>query len=308
MRPPCELVQKEYLPIVRARLSQRLSKQNMSQMEIAKVLSITQASVSKYLKEEPRTTLPLQLIDGLVDRLEDMITNRIGTASHLIYELCRQCIEMRIGGPLCMAHQENIKELGREHCYICTTLYEGRPAELGHRGELLNDMNRALDILLASEGFGHLIPQVRANLVACHADAETIGDVLGVPGRIFLLNDRVTIHMGPQFGASRHTASLLLWAKKTFGKVRACVCIRGDDKVVKLAKKNGFSVIELNEASAEAQDIIDAAMTVLIRKRRYKELMALHVPGGIGIEPILYLFGPSATRLAELCNKMGMKI
>ncbi len=305
MRPPCELVQKEYLPVLRARLSRRLNDRGVSQIEIAEKLLITQAAVSKYLKQQPSTCLPLDKIDTAVQKLEQMILDESETVSRMVYEICKHCIEMRIGGAICKAHQGSVRELGNEKCQICSDLIRNEPIELGERAKLLSDMNAALEILEVNDAFERVIPQVRANLVVCLKDATTTADVLGVPGRIFIFNGRATIHSSPQFGASRHTASILLWAKEKFEAVHACLCIRGSEEIISAAKKQGFYVISLNRAFADADDIIKATEIAIKRRPRTKELIAIHVPGGIGIEPILYLFGPRARMLAELCTKIS---
>ena len=42
--------------------------------------------------------------------------------------------------------------------------------------------------------------------------------------------------------------------------------------------------------------------------KKKPDFIAIHVPGGIGVEPILYLFGPSSVSLAIASIELSKKL
>ncbi len=304
MRPPCELVQKEYLPAVRSSLSKALSHTGMSQTEIAEQLEITQASVSKYLKQEITSLLPHRVIENVVESLLNLILSESVPSCVLVRELCGTCMSLRVGSHICVMHQEKNSSLKESHCQICSELLGGEET-FSQRAKVIYDMQKALRKIETSSTFEKVMPQVRANLVACEDSASSPADVVGVPGRILLVDGKPRVHSGPEFGASGHTARILLWAVGRFRNVRACLCISGEESIVDSARRAGFMVLCLEESFRDVESITSHADDLLGGTGKKRGLRALHVPGGIGIEPILYLFGSSALVLSELCSTIS---
>ncbi|MHA1736485.1 MAG: transcriptional regulator, partial [Candidatus Thorarchaeota archaeon] len=69
MRPPCELVQREYLPALRSTLAAALHARGLSQNRIAAMMDITQAAVSKYLSNPIEATIGKKQIAALAEKL-----------------------------------------------------------------------------------------------------------------------------------------------------------------------------------------------------------------------------------------------
>jgi len=301
MRPPCEIVQREFLPAVRTQLAQSLKKKGYSQLEIASRLDVTQAAVSKYLNQSSPQTELSEEIGQLVERLSDMIQNPETKSSAIVKELCSACMFSRLGSSLCKMHQNNVSTLKTENCQICSQLIGGSDDNLSERAEVISDMQDALRIIENSSSFERIVPQVRANLVACTSDAKGIEDVAGVPGRITIIGGRAVAPIGPEFGASRHTGELLLSARDIWPKVRACLCVSGKNEVVKASSRAGFKVASLVESESDASKISESLRSMKKSVRTAASYPAIHVPGGFGVEPILYLFGDSATNLSQKC-------
>ena len=91
MRPPCELVQREYLPILRAELARKLKERGFSQNEIAQNIGVTQAAVSKYLNQPSSKTRLTQLVSSPVTTLVDMITDKSSSSDQIVKEVCSTC-------------------------------------------------------------------------------------------------------------------------------------------------------------------------------------------------------------------------
>ena len=305
MKPPCELVQKDYLFQVRARLARELNSRGCSQTFIADTMHITQPAVSKYLSESTTSHDDL-LVDNLVIDIADMIQSGDADDAKLIKKVCEACMLSRIGGEICEKHRKAVPSLKTLECDICSELLSGQEEEFTGRANLLSSMIKAIHLLERSRTFAKLIPQVRANLVTCNNAAKSTSDVLAIPGRITTVEGYARALMSPRFGTSKHTASLLLWVKSNWDKLRSCICIAGSEDIISLAKGAGFEVITLTRPTTKVEEIIENLKEMKIKKPG--EYVGINVPGGIGIEPILYLFGYDVEELAgrtlQIANKL----
>ncbi|MHA2423945.1 MAG: thiamine-phosphate synthase family protein [Candidatus Thorarchaeota archaeon] len=304
MRPPCELVQREYLPLIRSSLAKNLASLGHSQNQIADALGITQAAVSKYLNQNEGSQQLLSHVSSLTSKLADSINPNSISSDGLVKEVCASCMALRIGGDICTMHRAMIPSLGEADCQICSQLLGGSDSLLTTRAGVLEDIQTALQLIQQSSVFSHLVPQVRANLVVCDEDASSIADVAGIPGRITIIEGRAHVLQGPRFGASTHTASLLLEMKKSWSHVRACLCISGNSMVIKAAKSQKVRILQLDSSESDHTSIAKSAKAKM-NKTTSKSAIGIHVPGGMGVEPILYVFGRSAKGLGKLAEKMG---
>jgi predicted fused transcriptional regulator/phosphomethylpyrimidine kinase/predicted transcriptional regulator len=298
MRPPCEVVQRDFLRPVRAFVARSLKEEGFSQTEIASKMDLTQAAVSKYLSQPATETKLAGEISRLTHTLTEMIKTGETKADLIVREICSTCMRSRLGSTLCEMHQDRVSSLKDVNCQVCSQLLGGSDDNLSDRAKVIGDILESLRIIEQSETFEVIVPQVRANLVACNNKAETMKDVAGVPGRITIIDGRARALTSPQFGASQHTAELLLFAKKTWPLICACLCVSGTQEVVDIAKKTGFQVISMKDPESTASRIIESLKSIDQLPGRRTSYPAIHIPGGFGVEPILYLFGPSAKELS----------
>ncbi len=294
MRPPCEIVQKDYLPAVRLRVARLLRESGLSQDEIASRMDVTQAAVSKYLSSShPEPTLVATV--PLAKTISTRILNN-EPADTIVRDICSTCMSMRIGGTICAKHRQSVDSLEAAGCQICSTLLGGGEPSLAGKARVLDDMRRAIDLMERSPVFHRLVPQVRANIVACEQDATKASEVAAIPGRITLVGGYARALMPPEFGASSHTAEILIWAKKTWVQIRACLCISGSPEVVRSCETQGTRVLRLPSPAATA-DAIARQADSRVGEFNASKTIGLHVPGGVGVEPILYILGASAQDL-----------
>ncbi|MHA1136601.1 MAG: thiamine-phosphate synthase family protein [Candidatus Thorarchaeota archaeon] len=305
MRPPCEIVQRDFLRVVRSFVARGLSERGYSQTDIASQMDLTQAAVSKYLSQPVTKTRLAGEIDVLTQKLIEIITSGEADADSLVREICSSCMHSRVGSTLCEMHQSKVPSLKAANCQICAQLLGGSDTELSKRAFIIGDVLDALRILEASESFVDLVPQIRANVVSCDDTAESVKDVAGVPGRITVIDGRARALVNPQFGASSHTSELLLNAKELWPGVRSCLYVSGRESVVAAAKKIGFRVVKLTESESTSNKIIAALKSLQKIPGPRTMHPAIHAPGGFGVEPILYLFGPTAKQLSVRCVKLG---
>jgi predicted fused transcriptional regulator/phosphomethylpyrimidine kinase/predicted transcriptional regulator len=299
MRPPCEIVQRDFLRAVRTSVARFLKEEGLSQTEIASKMNLTQAAVSKYLSQPLTKSRLAGDINSLSKKLTEMIKTGESEADQVVREICSVCMKSRLGSTLCEMHKVKVPTLKAVNCQVCSQLLGGRDDDLTERAIVIGDMLEALRIIEQSESFETIVPQVRANLVACNDRAETFNDVAGVPGRITIIDGQARALISPQFGASQHTAELLLYAKTAWPHVRACLCVSGGEHVVKVARNVGFQVFSMEIPESSSTKIVEVLKTTSELPGRRTSFPAIHVPGGFGVEPILYLFGPSAKDLSE---------
>ncbi|TFF91557.1 hypothetical protein EU545_03685 [Candidatus Thorarchaeota archaeon] len=304
MRPPCELVQRELLPKVRSRIAHTLSKEGLSQSDIAKHLELTQAAVHNYLQSNPDGT---QEIQELSDTLAEMILDGGHAQDNLVKMLCETCMTSRIGGRICSLHRQHIDSLNSVSCSICSELLSDGDY-FRARSDVLREIQNALEAVEIAPEFNRIVPQVRANLVVCDSGASSIEEVAGVPGRITVISDRARALLPPAFGTSKHTAELLLWAKSIAPAVRACFCISGEEHILRAATSLGLPVIELRESASSVEEIASAVESRLPSESSFADEWGIHVPMGVGVEPILYLFGSDALSLADTCVSLSRTV
>lgn len=305
MRPPCEIVQRDFLRAVRTFTARTLSEEGYSQTEIASEMQMTQAAVSKYLSQPVVETKLAKEIEVLTKRLTEMIKSGDAEADMMVREICATCMSSRIGSTLCEMHQRKVPALNAANCQICAQLLGGNDIELSKRAIVISDLLEALRIIEASETFVAIVPQIRANIVACDDSAQDSKDVAGVPGRITVIDGHARALVSPQFGASSHTSELLLSAMKKWSGVRSCLYVSGRDSVITAAKKVGFRVVSLVKSESNSKKIVNALDLVPKVPGPKTEYPAIHSPGDYGVEPILYLFGPNSRNLSEKCVKLS---
>lgn len=125
MRPPCEIVVKKVLPAIRSILVKDLTKRHeLSQMEIAKKLGITQPAVSQYLRS-PRgdndlmEKLKEKNLYSQLQELSDEIAEGNSEKTEIIRKYCDFCNEMGEKEVLCTIHAKSAPYLTEEECKVC---------------------------------------------------------------------------------------------------------------------------------------------------------------------------------------------
>lgn len=126
MRPPCELVIKCVLPVVRSLVAKELiERHGFSQVAAAKKLGVTQAAISHYLYSK-RGMKYLERVSSigdvsrLVKELADGIASGAMSDAELVTRLCGVCSSMRSQRLLCDIH----KGFGNlpDTCNLCTDI------------------------------------------------------------------------------------------------------------------------------------------------------------------------------------------
>ena len=129
---------------------------------------------------------------------------------------------------------------GRGPTNPIATLY--RDAEK-HR--LLQDIESAIEKLKEAK-IGILIPEVQSNMAVALSDAKGFEDVMAIPGRIIKYGDGIITVSRPNFGVSRHIASIVLTAIKFDPAKRAVMNIKYSPEIINACKKLNLKIGSFN--------------------------------------------------------------
>ncbi|MXR51281.1 helix-turn-helix domain-containing protein [Halovenus sp. WSH3] len=286
-----ELVVEEFLPTFRSLLAEALRERGLTQIEVADQLGISQSAVSKYVHGDVARNEAIMETDRvreLVDRLADgLATGEMTTAEALIEaEICIR--ELERGGVLADLHAEAVPEID---AYDGEFAIHDPDSRLREANRARASVRRGLRILQNTPGFPRRIPAVGSNLVECLPDAETIDDVVGVPGRLLSIRGQLTVPGEPEFGVSQHVASVLLAARAAGSDARATLNVSYDEQLVETLTDEGQVAVEF-DAEADLDTAIETALS------EQPDASVLYQTGGYGVEPVLYILGSDAPAVA----------
>jgi hydroxymethylpyrimidine/phosphomethylpyrimidine kinase len=95
---------------------------------------------------------------------------------------------------------------------------------------------------LREKRIGDLIPEVQSNLGYALPYAETVRDVAAFPGRITRMGDSIATVSGPEFGASRHVARIILTVMRHDPEFRSTMNIRFSEKIISASEGAGLRI------------------------------------------------------------------
>ena len=300
MRTPCEYITRYVLPRLRAKIAEILMENyGWKQVEVAKKLKISQSAVSKY-RGVLKASLPISpdSIDQLAYKLAERIAKDEISVKEFIYLVCRLCCKLRMGGPICYLHMRTIPELSKEECKVCFELIREEEVGVTEREKVLENMKIALREIISDEKFARLIPEVRMNLVMAISNAKDLEDIAGIPGRITIVKGKPFTASEPEFGASKHLASVLLIIMKRFSNIRAAICVKYDEEIRRAISICEMKYVEIKRENGFLETLRDK---IELLKKEPDAIVDL---GGWGIEPITYVFGRNAVEVIEKCRRI----
>ncbi|MFA4640289.1 thiamine-phosphate synthase family protein [Pyrococcus kukulkanii] len=296
MRTPSSFWAEVVLPAIRARIAKILYSKGYSQIKIAKELGVTQAMVSKYLSKYslPEVLKPIgDEIDTIALTIAEMIEKN-AKKEDIIKVLERKFFDFLLDEKFCRLYEKYSKVKG----IICREILPGISKK-----EILDELARALDILLNDDKFPGLIPEIRSNFAYAMPNPKDVDDVAAIPGRITLVKER-PYAMPPEFGVSRHTARLLIKISRYNPSIRAVLNVRFGEDVERALEKSNLKVYYLprkNRGEEETEDEIAEAF----REESWDVVVDL---GGYGVEPCVYIFGRDPLEVVGKLKKIEQNL
>ncbi len=169
----------------------------------------------------------------------------------------------------------------------------------------LDNVKKGVSILENSSEFAALIPEVRSNLVMAIEGAERIEQVIGIPGRITVVNGKPKSVMEPDFMGSSHMARLVLSVMKHDPTKKSTLNMKYDLIILEICKKLGLKVSSYNRAE-EPEDVkkvegntIPWGVETAIENAGTIPDVIYH-KGAWGKEPMICLIGSDAIEVAEM--------
>jgi len=293
-----EIVVDEFLPTFRSMLAEALRERGFTQTEVADALGISQSAVSKYVHgevERNERLLADERVVDLVERLaEGLATGDISQVQALVEaEVFVRRLER--GDLLAQIHEEAmpaLAEYGDDRFAVHDPDSAVREAE-----QVLASVRRGVRILETTTGFPDLIPAVGSNLVAALSDADGIEDVAAVPGRILDLEGTTAIPADPEFGVSKHVASVLLATRAAGNDAHAALNVRYDPDIVAALESAGHTTVEF-DAEADIEDAIAEALDAA------PGADVVYQSGGFGVEPVVYVLAADAPAAARAVREL----
>jgi hydroxymethylpyrimidine kinase/phosphomethylpyrimidine kinase len=163
---------------------------------------------------------------------------------------------------------------------------------------------------LRGKDIGRFIPEIQSNLVFMLPYSEDLNDIAGFPGRIIRVRKDIHAPFYPEFGASKHIASVVLAANRCFPEIMSAMNIRYSPEIVELMKKKCFrvgsfdrrkepKVIKEKEGSS-----LDWGVTEAFRNAK-KPFDAVYDEGDVGKEPVIRIFGTDPFDVAKKVLKIA---
>ena len=169
----------------------------------------------------------------------------------------------------------------------------------------IDKVKKAVGILENSSEFAALIPEVRSNLVMAVEGAERIEQVVGIPGRITIVNGKPRSVMEPDFMSSSHMARLVLSVMKHDPTKKSALNMKYDPMILEICEKLGLKVSSYNRAQ-EPEDLkeveggtIPWGVETAIENAGTIPDVIYH-KGAWGKEPMICLVGSDAVEVAEM--------
>lgn len=292
---PSEIIAEQVLPTLRVRLARELAGHDLTQEEIAGHLGVTQAAVSTYVSGPVSVE---ERIDEHPDtrRVTKEVASGLATGSMEPYDALAAILELirsfEDRGPICELHEEAMPSLAGLGCDLCV---RGLDGAFQVERDALASVREGARVLAAGSGVASFIPNVGSNVGTILPEGTEVSDVAAIPGRIYAIGGRVEVPANPEFGASRHVATLLLAATAVDPERRGAVNLATDDRLLDAARALDVEPMEFDAEYEDRRDRLEAQF----RERNEVPAVVYH-RGAFGIEPITYVLGANGAEAAEL--------
>lgn len=302
MKLPCELLEEPYIVRVRKKTAKLLSKKGWTQTAIADTLQLSQPVISNYLKSPSSSpTHQLNLIVATADKVaqnivEILVLQGSNGIPDAISRICESCKILRTSGPACSYHISIVPELQRaDICTACLTSKNDLEYIETNRYEVIRALNRSLFELNKFNNIGVLIPEIGLQFVYGSSSISSLVDIAGFPGRLRKYKGKIISQILPEFGASSHTAQILLKAHKHNIHFRAAISLKHSSSLASVVATMNIKTItmQINEihkiSFKNASNLFSSYKCINIVESE-----------GVGIEGISYFIGESVDQLVAL--------
>jgi len=175
-------------------------------------------------------------------------------------------------------------------------------------GRAVAEVWRAANLLVESQKFSKLIPEVGVNVVMALPGARQKSEVVGLSGRIVKSGGRAVITGFPELGGSGHVATVVLAAIGHDPSIRSAMNIRHSRENLHACRGLGLTLGFFDRRKEpKGTSTMEWGADYAI-KRLGKVPDAIFDNGGIGKEAMIRLLGKTPKEVAELALRIARKI
>lgn len=174
------------------------------------------------------------------------------------------------------------------------------------RERILSELGKAAGQIVATANLSRLMPESRMNIACAVPHACTTDDVAAFAGRITTdHHGRVYIPGAPEFGASYHTANVVLSAAAICPEISAAAVIRVSDAVTASVGRSGLKTVWFDRKNApegldEQDKIVNwGIQAALSGHPEPEEVAAVCDTGAAGAEGFVRILGRSVQEVLE---------
>ena len=175
---------------------------------------------------------------------------------------------------------------------------------------VINQVKEIYNYISNKKEFCKLIPEVRMNISGALPNAKNKQEIAGIDGRISIVNDFPHKCGEIKFGASDHTARLILTAKEFDNTINFVINLKFEQKWIPLISSHTdlkLQEIIREEQPDEVKNKEFSTMQWLIKNSVEKHGTIPDIiwdSGSVGKEPIIRLFGRDSKEMIEKLGKI----
>lgn len=279
-----EIASKKITPLVKALIAHELIKNGYSQRRVANLLGVTQPQIHKYLD---------QTIEEIYYRIEKLGLN-VENVSHMVKILVSTVSKDKLDKFILMLNAL-VDALTRTYvCRELSNVFNIYCVKKGFVDIYIEEYRIFLDRIVAKNCIDRIIPEVGSNIVYSPDGAKELSGVIGLTGRIIKTKIGVTVVGEPMYGGSRHLAKLLLIAREFNPDKRVAM------NIVELTKPHGLDRVYNVVQTGPHVDLEDFWVKVYEALRVKPDVLIDR--GGVGLEPITYIFTKDFNELEEMID------
>ena len=179
------------------------------------------------------------------------------------------------------------------------------------RLQIVADLKSAFKKLQKNK-IADLIPEVHSNFGYALPFAENFEDVAAFPGRISKLHAAIATLSGPEFGSSRHIASIILTVMKHDPNFRSAMNIRFSEKIIEKCKEIGLQVRSFDREDEPLQIKIQEGSTLewgtqeVLKQGEIPDI--IFDRGDVGKEPMVRVIGKNPDEVIGKVLKVAQKM
>ena len=170
---------------------------------------------------------------------------------------------------------------------------------------MLKEMETAIERLKGAK-IGILIPEVQSNMAYALHDAKGFEDVMAFPGRIIKYGDGIITVSRPEFGTSRHIASIVLTVIRFDNIKRVVINIKYSPEIIKACHSLNLKIASFNRSDEPEESKLKEGSSLqwgvekVIKESGFVPDI-IYDTGDIGKEPMVRVIAENPD---ELCKKV----